>query len=96
MRRTADGRVYYLECNPRFYFKIAMSMLAGVNMVAAGLDDSHRRAPVLAARKTVRFPKAFLAAAARLRRPEAESWEALKVVLSDPAPYVLEALKWQE
>lgn len=37
MRLTPEGDIYYLECNPRFFLKIVMSALAGINFVAAGL-----------------------------------------------------------
>ena len=37
---TPDGAVHYLECNPRFFYKINLSMIAGVNFVAHGLPHS--------------------------------------------------------
>ncbi|RFB81074.1 hypothetical protein DYH55_06355 [Methylovirgula sp. 4M-Z18] len=97
MRRTSKGRVVFLECNPRFYFKMAMSMVVGVNFVAFGLTDGQnaRLSPGWGA-KIARFPKAFLLQAASFRKMERESWNALKFVLADPIPYALELLKLQE
>lgn len=92
MRRTAEDHVYYLECNPRFFFKIAMSMLAGINFVALGLDDTLHGKPE-APPRTVRFPKALVAAPWRI---EAESWTALKFVLADPLPYLREEFGYEK
>jgi hypothetical protein len=90
MRLTPDGRIFYLECNPRFFFKIALSMLAGINFVAPGLPMQNRASQPAAIKDTVvRFPKALLAAPWKLN---AQSWKALGYVLSDPQPYVREEL----
>src|SRR5712691_1722957 len=37
MRLTPGREVFYLECNPRFFYKINLSMVAGINFVALGL-----------------------------------------------------------
>src|SRR5712691_768567 len=37
MRLGSDGKVYYLECNPRFFFNMNLSMVAGINFVLPGL-----------------------------------------------------------
>jgi len=37
MRLAPDGKIYFLECNPRFFYKMDMSLIAGVNFVAHGL-----------------------------------------------------------
>ncbi|WP_407179609.1 ATP-grasp domain-containing protein [Bradyrhizobium sp. STM 3562] len=93
MRRDADGQVHYLECNPRFFFKIAMSMLAGINFVALGLDDSAASDGAIILRdRTVRFPKALLCTLWAAWRIEAESWKALKFTLADPIPYLREEI----
>src|SRR6185437_3282684 len=42
MRLAPDDTVHYLECNPRFFFKINLSMLAGVNFVRMGLNATGR------------------------------------------------------
>ena len=97
MRRASDGSIVYLECNPRFYFKIAMSMIVGMNFVAAALKSKMERS-VLETNipKIARFPKAFLLALASFKKLEPESWEALRFVCSDPIPYILETLGRQE
>jgi len=91
MRRDSEGRVFYLECNPRFYYKIAMSMIAGVDFISLGLrSESKAEGPVLCASATVRFPKALMFGLFARRKIDAKSWQALKFVLADPLPYIFE------
>ncbi|HKR89915.1 MAG TPA: ATP-grasp domain-containing protein [Phenylobacterium sp.] len=93
MRLTPDGRIYFLECNPRFFFKIAMSMLSGINFVALGLPGAQvEHAPVRCGETVVQLPKAALAALATPWKLRARSWDALKFALSDPVPYLREEL----
>jgi hypothetical protein len=63
MRLAPDGTVYYLECNPRFFFKINLSMLAGINFVAMGLAHAADLPAAPAPDAAVRLPKALAAAA---------------------------------
>lgn len=37
MRLSLEKEIYFIECNPRFFEKMGMSALAGINFVAAGL-----------------------------------------------------------
>jgi hypothetical protein len=93
MRMTAAGDIVFLECNPRFFFKIAMSMIAGINFLAFGLPGGPgAKQASSTTTKNVRFPKAFLVG---MRKPwalERESWDALRFVFADPIPYMLELL----
>jgi predicted ATP-grasp superfamily ATP-dependent carboligase len=91
MRRDANGRVHYLECNPRFFFKIAMSMLAGINFVGLGLDETPKET-INVDDRTVRFPKALFCMLWAIWRIEAESWKALRFTLADPTPYLREEI----
>ena len=92
MRLTPKGQVFYLECNPRFFFKIAMSMLAGINFVVPGLGGRPNDFPArLDQPAVVRFPKAMLAS---LYAPKElrGSWKVLKFLFSDPVPYLRDEL----
>jgi predicted ATP-grasp superfamily ATP-dependent carboligase len=40
MRASKEGQILYLECNPRVFFKINLSLIAGINFVAPGLFPS--------------------------------------------------------
>ena len=44
MIRRLDGSIYYLECNPRPYFKIDLAMIAGINFVTWGLPGAKAQA----------------------------------------------------
>jgi hypothetical protein len=93
MRLTPDGRVVWLECNPRFFYKIAMSMLAGVNFVAFGLPGAggdERTEP--AAPANILFPKAMLAALARPWKPRGSVSPALGFIFGDFIPNLREAV----
>jgi predicted ATP-grasp superfamily ATP-dependent carboligase len=91
MRLAPDGRIFYLECNPRFFFKIAMSMIAGINFVSLGLPGRGSNGlPKTCGSITVRFPKAILISMHTPWKIGVNSWEALKFVLADPIPYFRE------
>src|SRR5262249_36485064 len=61
MRLSPEGKLFYLECNPRFFFPVAMSMLAGINFILPGLPGRGDEVPArLDKPVTVRFPKAML------------------------------------
>lgn len=93
MRLTREGRIYFLECNPRFFFKIVMSMHAGINFVALGLPGADvPPAPVRCGETVVQLPKAVLAALPTPWRLRRRSWGALKFALADPVPYLREEL----
>jgi len=93
MRLAPDGRVFYLECNPRFFYKIAMSMLAGVNFVSLGFPSRQKGAlQNLSCPVTIRFPKAMLATLHTPRKLRGQIWPIVKFLLSDPIPYFRECL----
>jgi carbamoylphosphate synthase large subunit len=93
MRLTPDGRIYFLECNPRFFFKIAMSMLSGINFVAQRLPGAAVQAtPVRCGKTVVQLPKAMLAALPTPWKLRPRSWNALRYALADPVPYLREEL----
>jgi hypothetical protein len=98
MRRTVDGSIYYLECNPRVFWKISMSMLAGVNFVSPGLAAMGLApAPTrLSVPSAVLFPKALLLEAATAPwKLTATSWRTLKFLYADPLPYFSEMLGFE-
>jgi hypothetical protein len=93
MRLTPDGEVYYLECNPRFFFKINLSMLAGVNFVRMGLAPQDRGTSLSQPGTAVRMPKALAATA--LTAPWKITGRDLKMLWylwSDPVSNLREAL----
>jgi predicted ATP-grasp superfamily ATP-dependent carboligase len=97
MRRTQDGRVFYLECNPRVFFNIAMSMLAGINFVSLGFSDGgNDMPPKFCPSVVVRLPKAMLVLLHKPWRLGKTDWTVLKFLLSDPIPYFREEMGMEE
>jgi thioredoxin reductase len=92
MRRTPEGRIFYLECNPRVFWKISMSMLAGMNFISIGISDPVDEDLIRPAiPKSVRFPKATLWYAALAPwKLDRSSWDVLKYLYRDPIPYFRE------
>lgn len=89
--RRPDGRPVFLECNPRVYFKIMMSMFAGVNMFAHGKPwrrDWERDAEFIP--REVVMPRGLLLAPWRFNVSAARAVSAL---VGDPVPYFRERLR---
>ena len=83
-----DGCIYYLECNPRFFYKINLSMIAGINFVEFGLPGERSTGPALIPDGTsVRFPSAVLASLASGGRPTKRDWAMATYIYSDPLPH---------
>ena len=86
-----NGDPAFLECTPRVYFKIMMSMLAGVNLLAAGAPwRGGRECPSDITPAEVVMPRGF---ALRLLTPwklNPGAGAALRYLLTDPVPLVLE------
>lgn len=94
MMRAPDGRVYYLECNPRPFFKMNLSMLAGVNFMERGLfpDQAVVDAWSRSTETKVRLPKALLWSIATSGRISRRDIALLTYYLADPLPSLLEML----
>lgn len=102
MRLSPDGRVWFLECNPRVFFKMPLSTLAGVNFADAGLDmmrgTSNPDIRMPPPGRAVRTPKAILAALPSPSRLGGGDIAMLRHILVDPVPYCREALRleWED
>ena len=93
MRLTPSNEIYYLECNPRLYFKIALSMAAGINFVHLGVDPSAGIPASLPHGTQVRRPWAL---ALSLCKPWTITWLDIALFLSllkDPVSYLRESLR---
>jgi predicted ATP-grasp superfamily ATP-dependent carboligase len=94
MIQSREGNIYWLECNPRFFYKMYLSMLAGVSFAAFGLPypGSDLRAFV----PTGTNVRTFKAIAAELPRPwrlTLRDWAFVRHVLADPIPFFREFLR---
>jgi predicted ATP-grasp superfamily ATP-dependent carboligase len=90
MRLAPNGMIYYLECNPRFFFKINLSMLAGINFIEYGFGtarDAGRPQQI----GDVRLPKALALAMLTPWRVTMRDLKALWHLWGDPISYLREA-----
>lgn len=88
-----DGSVYWLECNPRFFFWMHMSLLAGVPFAEFGLTDRRASGSGRAPSGTnVRFLAASTIELLRPWRLTKRDFAYLRFVLADPLPWLREAL----
>ena len=90
-----DGKIYYLECNPRFFYKINLSMLGGINFVALGLEGDGGAVPLrLPDGTSVRRPEAVLTSPRCWPRLTRRDRAAARYTWSDPIPYLLDLFGW--
>lgn len=92
IRITPDGSLYYLECNPRFFHNMNLSLVGGVNFVRLGLPSGELQPAIfLSTPVQVRQPEAALRCAPwRLTRRD---FDMAVYLLSDPLPYLIEKLR---
>ncbi len=91
MRLAPDGQIYFLECNPRFFFKINLSLAAGVNFVRQGLTGiAGRREPEPGT--AVRLPKALALALLRPWTVRRQDLAMLWQLWGDPICHLRELL----
>jgi predicted ATP-grasp superfamily ATP-dependent carboligase len=96
MRISQDGTVYWLECNPRFFFWTHMSLLAGISFVEFGLPNwPVSGSTSLPTGTNVRFLKASALELARPWRLTKRDVAYLRYVLADPVPWVRESLGYE-
>jgi hypothetical protein len=93
MRLTPSNEVYYLECNPRFFFKIDLSMIAGVNFVARGLPGGKPKASdTMRCSSRVCLPKGLLGAPGHWPALSRRDLALMAHLCSDPVPQLLESI----
>ena len=93
MRLARNADIYFLECNPRFYYKMNLTMLAGLNFIDFGLPGAWEpQATFLPSGTDVRMPKALLAALPTPLRITRRDLACLWHVWSDPLSHLREIL----
>jgi hypothetical protein len=93
MRLAPDGRIFFLECNPRFFYKIDLSMMAGLNFVGWGLHAPAPGAPAtVVAGVNVRLPKALVFSLLTSGRCSRRDCAMAAHLYLDPLPYQMEKL----
>lgn len=89
-----SGDSYIVECNPRFWYTIFMSMVCGLNFMAPALAEPGTGMGVPATRANVDIQ---LQLGRTLRHPWQASrtdWRLLRYHLADPIPYLLNRGRW--
>lgn len=96
MRLSPDGVVHFLECNARFFYKMDLSMLAGINFTAYGLRPDMPARFVSGTR--VRLVKAMLATLPTPWRLTRRDLAFLRHRYSDPLSYLRQVLgiDWED
>jgi predicted ATP-grasp superfamily ATP-dependent carboligase len=93
MRLAASGEVFFLECNPRVFFKCAMSMVAGINFLGLGLSSGRPAAvPSLVGPVAFQFPRNILRVLFTPWKFNRRTWNVVTLLLADPVPYLREIL----
>ncbi|MFL6690882.1 MAG: ATP-grasp domain-containing protein [Alphaproteobacteria bacterium] len=92
-RIGADGKLWIIECNPRFTFNMDVAMVAGVNF--ADFTGAPMSAHA-AGGQEIRIPRALLRALMQFRRPRAADLRMLLHWLKDPLMFALVSIGYQQ
>jgi ATP-grasp in the biosynthetic pathway with Ter operon len=91
-RIDADGRIWMIECNPRFYFNMDVAMVAGLNFADWNALSSGVQS---VADQEIRIPNAFVRAMLHWKRASSTDLKMLTHWLKDPLMFALVALGYQ-
>jgi hypothetical protein len=91
MRRDLNGFIYFLECNPRFFFKMPLSLVAGINFVLPGIDPNFAaRQPAEPGETLTRTQRAWPNLLLTPWRVTKRDRDFSRFLLSDPISFVRE------
>lgn len=93
MRLTPDGQVFYLECNPRFFYKMNLSMIAGMNFVEPGINPEVSQSLIVAPDSQTRTSRALPAVAIQPWRLTKHDLAFLRYTFKDPVSYLREVFR---
>jgi biotin carboxylase len=86
-----DGLSYLVECNPRFWYTIYLSMIAGLNFVDLALGRSLSPSPATLHRAEIRL--SWSSILTRPWRATRLDWKFLYYDISDPLAYLVQRTK---
>jgi hypothetical protein len=92
-RLDSKGQIWMIECNPRFFYNMDVSMVAGVNF--AQMEKAVPEKPVALPDCRVRIPRALAYALVNLERPNRHDWRLLLHWLRDPLMFLLLSAGYQ-
>ncbi|WP_164919637.1 ATP-grasp domain-containing protein [Hansschlegelia zhihuaiae] len=95
VRQADDGSIAFIECNPRFWYNMNLVMIAGLNFVAIGSDESVSAGdhPNDLTAESVTRPWALLGKLSTPWTLTASDWNALSHHLRDPLPIACMAIQ---
>lgn len=94
MRQSGDGRIHYLECNPRVFFTIDSALIAGINFLACGLPGSASSAGALIRDEiAIHRPKAIATAPRHWPHLTGKDLAMAVHLYADPVPHLLEGAR---
>jgi predicted ATP-grasp superfamily ATP-dependent carboligase len=94
-RLSPDGAMHILECNPRFSFRIALAMLAGLNFIDAGLRPAGNGPALTVPPGTqVRVPEALILSPKLWPKLNRRDIRTAAHMLADPIPLLFDQLAW--
>jgi len=85
---VADGLSYIVECNPRLWYTIYLSMIAGINFVELAMTPAAFPQPVSV--DAAEFRLSLRRILCRPWRASRRDWQYLCYCLSDPIPFALQ------
>jgi biotin carboxylase len=88
-----DGLSYLVECNPRFWYTIYLSMIAGLNFADLALADPATRSSEIATLDSGEMRFSWRNTLRRPWRATRLDWKFLFYDLSDPIAYLLQRAK---
>jgi hypothetical protein len=91
-RIDAEGRIWMIECNPRFYFNMDVAMVAGLNFADWNAMSSDVQS---VADQEIRLPAAFARTLLNWKRAASQDLKMLTHWLKDPLMFALVAGGYQ-
>ena len=92
VRREPNGNIFFIECNPRFWYRMDLAFLAGLNFVELGWRDRNFVHTTID-RIEIRSPKHVLLGLLTPWRLSRYDKSFLKYMIGDPLPNMLVALQ---
>lgn len=93
VRRSPDGSHFFIECNPRFWYRMEIAAIAGLNFVALGAGTKRSPSARIPAGTAIRSPKNLLATFLTPWRLSANDLALLRYLASDPFPILMAAFE---
>jgi predicted ATP-grasp superfamily ATP-dependent carboligase len=92
MRRTPDGHIYYLECNPRLFYNMSWLMLAGINFVGLGINGGDGASAPVPGGTEIKLPRGIARALLKPWTLTRRDFATIEYLLADPIAILADQL----